>query len=61
MSEPFLEEQLKRIREMSDRVSDMRNRIRDVEKHSSADRSSPSSSHAPQRPSRRHPASRRHR
>ena len=59
MSEPFLEEQLRRLREMSERMTEVHNRLRGLERPAPTDRPSQRARHAPHRPSRRHSTARR--
>lgn len=62
MSQPFLEEQLKRIREMSEQISEAHSKIGDIGRASSIDRPSQDTTHAQHRPARRrHPAGHRRR
>jgi hypothetical protein len=61
MSDPFLEEQLKRLREMTERISEAHNKVNGLGRPASADRPSRDSDHAEPRPGRRTPATHRRR
>lgn len=54
MSEPFLEEQLKRIREMSERISEVRSKIREIGGQTVPDRLSDEPVRSDDRPTPRH-------
>ena len=55
MSEPFLEEQLRRIREMTQRISEAHNKVQGFEKPADANRLPQDSAHDEDRPTGRRP------
>ena len=61
MSDPFLEEQLKRLRQMSQRISEAHNKVRDFGKPASVDRPAQGSAHGEHRAARRSRATPRRR
>lgn len=62
MSQPFLEEQLRRIREMTERISEAHNKVYGFEKPADADRPTQDAAHDEDRPThRRDPAEPRRR
>ena len=61
MSDPFLKEQLKRLREMSERIAEAHNSVRELGRRPLKDLPSRESDNAEHRPARRNPSAHRRR